>query len=172
VSFELLTAGEPCWVVMGKAHLERIAVNLIMNARDALPRGGSVQVTTALVGGAMGLVELGSGAAPARGYIRLRVSDDGVGMSAEVSQRALEPFFSTKGSAGTGLGLSTVHGIARQARGALRIESTPGAGTTVDVYLPRAEAPPAGAEPAQRDHAPEPGHGELILLVEDSEPLR
>jgi signal transduction histidine kinase len=172
VAFELATASEPCWVEMGKAHLKQIVVNLIMNARDAMPEGGQVRVTTALACAVHCQLELGAGPAPEGGYVQLRVVDDGVGMSAEVAQRALEPFFSTKGAAGTGLGLSTVHGIARQARGALRIQSAPGAGTTVDVYLPRAQAPHIVSEVIRTDGTPVRGQGELILLVEDSEPLR
>jgi signal transduction histidine kinase/ActR/RegA family two-component response regulator len=169
VSFERRSTEEPCWVEMAKAHFKQVVVNLTMNARDALPNGGSVQITAQVVhrsGGAA--VET----APGRGWVRLRVWDDGVGMSADVARQALEPFFSTKGASGTGLGLSTVHSIVRQAGGHLHIKSEPGLGTTVDIDLPRVDALDPLEAQSSVYASPARGGGELILLVEDSEALR
>jgi two-component system cell cycle sensor histidine kinase/response regulator CckA len=162
VRYDVSSAEIPCTVKLGKAHLKQVIVNLVMNAHDALPKGGHVRVETALLEDPGGQTQ----------WIQLRVSDDGVGMSDEVARRALEPFFTTKGSAGTGLGLSTVHAIVRQAGGRVSIQSRPGTGTTVDVLLPRVSAPVAPPAPSPDDAQATRGKGESILLVEDSEPLR
>jgi signal transduction histidine kinase len=168
VSCEITLAREPCCVELGKAHLKQVIVNLIVNAHDALTKGGHVRITTA----ALTEADEEARAAGVTGEsVRLRVSDDGVGMSRDVAQRALEPFFTTKGSAGTGLGLSTVHAIARQAGGHVSLTSESGVGTTVDVYFPRLSAPAGVAAPAEEGPVPV-GDGETILLVEDAEALR
>jgi signal transduction histidine kinase len=180
VQFSLEPCEGPCFVRLGRAHLKQIVVNLVVNARDALRGPGRVHVSTACVARA-GSAPLGAeadagGAADATAegssaWLRLRVSDDGVGMVDEVKSRAFEPFFSTKGALGTGLGLATVHGIVTQAGGRVEIDSAPGQGTRVDVYLPCvAPAPEVSAAAPQAEAAR--GRGELILLVEDSAPLR
>lgn len=169
VAFEVSTSAAPCWVKLGKTHLKQVLVNLIMNAHDALPNGGHVRISTACESDR---VPGTSGPRDVEGWVHLRVSDDGVGMSAEVARRAPEPFFSTKGASGTGLGLSTVHGIVWQAGGRVSIESRPGMGTSVDVYLPRVAEPPKPSAAKRQQAALARGRGEQILLVEDSEPLR
>ncbi len=155
-------------------QLEQIAVNLALNARDAMPRGGrlvfetrNVEVGARPAGGAVGL--------PAGRYALLVVEDSGVGMAPEVRERIFEPFFTTKEQGRTaGLGLSTVYALVTQNGGQVRVESQPGQGTSFFVYLPAAdetvetavvavEAMPAPAALA--------GH-ETILLVEDEPPLR
>ncbi|HEX8075321.1 MAG TPA: PAS domain S-box protein [Thermoleophilaceae bacterium] len=136
VTVEANLADGGCKVEADPAQLEQVVLNLVMNSRDAMPRGGTVRIETALT-------ELGerrgSGAAVPRAgnYVVLSVRDDGTGMEPEVAARAFEPFFTTKPKgAGTGLGLATVYGTVTQAGGGARIDSEPGRGTTVRVYLP------------------------------------
>jgi len=117
-------------------QIELVLVNLCLNGRDAMPGGGRLTLSTANVPSAERPAELAPG-----DYVSVAVADTGLGMSDEVRARAFDPFFTTKGiGKGTGLGLSMVHGIAVQSGGAVTIESYLGAGTTVRVYLPRAEA--------------------------------
>jgi PAS domain S-box-containing protein len=152
-------------------QLHQVILNLVVNARDAMPTGGRLELTTANV-------ELCPGRPPepdaARGgpFVLLAVSDTGCGMTPEVLARICEPFFTTKPvGQGTGLGLATVYGIVRQSDGHLAVASAPGRGTTFKVYLPRVgweEPRPADGEPA----AALPRGGETILLVEDEAPVR
>jgi len=120
-----------------------VIVNLAVNARDAMPGGGDLTLATALVTAPATAADDGDGAAP---WVRLRVRDTGVGMSADVLAHLFEPFFTTKERGrGTGLGLSSVYGAVRQSGGEVRVESAPGEGTTFDVLLPPAEGTAAGA---------------------------
>ena len=128
-----LDLAEPLDIVrVGRPQLEQVVVNLVLNARDALPRGGMITIRTENAqispGHAARYIDL----APGR-FVRLSIRDDGAGMPPEVSARAFEPFFTTKGSGGTGLGLSSVHGIVKQAGGHVAITSAVGHGTTIDV---------------------------------------
>ncbi len=110
-------------------------MNLAVNARDAMPRGGRLTMRTGTLRGAELPMELA--ASFPRGAVRLSVADTGAGMDAETRQRIFDPFFTTKEPGrGTGLGLSMVYGIVEQSRGRLEVESSPGAGTTFHVYLP------------------------------------
>src|SRR6185503_571612 len=134
------------------AQLELALMNLIINARDALPEGGTITVTCANArsGGddALGL--------PAGDYVVLAVADAGGGIPADILEQVTEPFFTTKEvGKGTGLGLSMVYGFASQSGGALHIDSKVGEGTKVEVWLPRAPAGPEGTEaaPAAADEA-------------------
>ena len=157
-------------------QIESALLNLLVNARDAMPDGGTVTIRTANVnvdgephGSATGL--------PDGDYVMLEVADTGVGMTAEVLARAQDAFFTTKGAGqGTGLGLSTIHDFSVRSGGALAIESTPGNGTTIRIYLPRhsGKAPPAirSVEDKPEDELPVTGSGELILVVEDEERVR
>ena len=118
-------------------QLENAILNLAINARDAMPDGGSLTISTGRE-----TVERGPDPAPGD-YVRVTVSDSGQGMAPDVAARAIEPFFSTKPiGSGTGLGLAQVYGIARQSGGTLRLESEEGRGTSVHILLP-ATAPPA-----------------------------
>ncbi len=144
-------------------------LNLAINARDAMPHGGSISIETANTHLAAGEQdsEVTQG-----DYVVLSVTDSGTGMSPEVLERAAEPFFSTKGpGAGSGLGLSMIFGFARQSGGHLRIDSELGHGTTVRLYLPRAPAAEPRA-PAEATDAGLPQGSESILLVDDNAEMR
>ncbi|SFR83681.1 hybrid sensor histidine kinase/response regulator [Sphingomonas jatrophae] len=149
-------------------QLEMALLNLAVNARDAMPDGGTLRIAATDEA-----IDAGHPAdLPAGRYIRLSVADTGIGMSEGTLARAVEPFFSTKGiGKGTGLGLSMVHGLASQLGGALTIRSQPALGTCVDLWLPRSSAAPeqAGARPA----ATQAGGGRgTVLLVDDEDLVR
>ncbi|GAA3383535.1 response regulator [Cryptosporangium minutisporangium] len=146
-------------VCMDRTRLEQILVNLVVNARGAMPDGGQLTITTAIV--------VDETQCP----VRLSVADTGCGMTPEVIQRAFEPFFTTKGPGkGTGLGLSTVYGAVTEAGGEITIDSTPGVGTTVRVLLPRAE-PSRDEQETPPHRPPDRGRDETVLVVEDAEDL-
>lgn len=157
-------------VRIDSSRLEQIVMNLVVNARDAMPEGGRMMVETAEV-------DLDEHYASTQGisaghYVSLSVSDTGSGMDPEVATRAFEPFFSTKPKGeGSGLGLATVFGMVIHANGHASIYSEPGIGTTVRVYLPVVEGP-AGASGRLRKVQIGPVRGETILLVEDEEIVR
>ena len=149
--------------------LEQVLLNLVSNARDAMPEGGTLRI-------AVGRKTLDEAQARAAGlgaagaYAALTVTDSGKGMDAATLSRAFEPFYSTKPlGVGTGLGLAMVYGVCRQHKGHVTVESTPGVGTTFTVLLPLMSGTPA--EPAPEEAAAAPGRGERILLVEDEEGL-
>jgi PAS domain S-box-containing protein len=152
-------------------QLDAALVNLALNARDAMPRGGriAIQVRERRV-----FADEASADLPAGHYVRLSVSDTGRGMTPETLARAMEPFFTTKGSGhGTGLGLSMVYGFAKQSGGHLRLESRLGYGTQVELFLPvRAghDGMVAATVPATR--AARGGSGEIVLVVEDEPEVR
>jgi two-component system cell cycle sensor histidine kinase/response regulator CckA len=152
-------------------QIEQILVNLALNARDAMPAGGTLVIDTSELDVEAFDDATGSELEPGR-YVRLRVCDSGTGMAHDVVERAFEPFFTTKRSGeGTGLGLATVYGIVTQAGGAVSIASELGVGTTVTVLLPAADVMAAETRPV----APAPvtaGHGETLLVAEDEAPLR
>jgi signal transduction histidine kinase len=143
-------------------QIEQVLLNLVVNARDAMPRGGSLSIATCKEPG-------GPGAEP---RVRLEVTDTGVGMDAEIQARAFDPFFTTKDRfKGTGLGLSTVYGIVQQSGGSIVLQSRPGQGTTVEIVLPAVDGrPEALRAPAA---APVPvGGSEAVLLAEDEPTVR
>jgi nitrogen-specific signal transduction histidine kinase len=154
------------WPIMADdGQLEQVLVNLAVNARDAMPQGGTLTLDTENVDVDAAYAQARPGLAPGR-YVRLRVSDTGVGMTPEVAAKAFEPFFTTKPKGqGTGLGLATIHGIVTQAGGHVQIYSEPGLGTTFTVLLPTTEAAAPDAPATDDDRAP--GGGETILVVED-----
>jgi two-component system cell cycle sensor histidine kinase/response regulator CckA len=164
---------------LGRIHadpsqLEQVVVNLAVNARDAMPHGGRLLIET-------GNAELdedfvsrhvGSRIGP---YVALTVADTGEGMDAETAVRVFEPFFTTKeAGSGTGLGLSTVYGIVKQSNGYVAVDSEPGRGTVVTIYLPRVPAvAEQKADPAPRAAEPFARRGsETVLVVEDEEIVR
>ncbi|MEX2469190.1 MAG: ATP-binding protein, partial [Pseudohongiellaceae bacterium] len=144
-------------------QLETALLNLVINARDAMPNGGAITVT----GREERLLEGNDSRLPAGRYICLSVSDRGEGMDAETLNRATEPFFTTKGiGKGTGLGLPMVHGLVEQSGGRLALASQPGKGTKVELWLPVSEAK-SGTGEAADPAAPEPQSGLTILAVDD-----
>jgi PAS domain S-box-containing protein len=164
-------AAEAGAILCDPNQLENALLNLAINARDAMPGGGTLTIATA---------NLAVGAAPAAAldlapgdYVTVSVTDTGTGMSPDVAARAFDPFFTTKPMGeGTGLGLSMIYGFATQSGGQVRIESREGQGTTVRLYLPH-----AGAEPEEDFVLPlppgaEPGRGETVLVVDDEPVIR
>jgi signal transduction histidine kinase/CheY-like chemotaxis protein len=157
-------------ILADPGQIEQVLVNLAINARDAMPRGGTLTIDTANVAVDADSVAGGSPVRPGQ-YARLRVSDTGTGMSADVVAHAFEPFFTTRrDGAGTGLGLATVYGIVTAAEGTIGIQSEPGAGTTFTIMLPVTEQATASIEQdASYERTPK---GETVLVVEDEEALR
>lgn len=156
VELESKSDGAPAYVNIDVSQIENLLVNLALNARDAMPRGGRLTIRTEVIGDGE------------KGFVRLTVRDTGCGMTDEVKARAFEPFFTTK-EQGTGLGLSTAYGIVRQHGGTITLESQPGRGTTVTVELPRSkQIPGPKSEPVEED----PHGTETILLAEDDPGVR
>lgn len=154
-----------------RGQVEQVIMNLAVNARDAMPAGGTVRLETAN----KQLDELycweHPGAKPGR-YIMLSVSDSGIGMDKETITHIFEPFFTTKElGKGTGLGLATVYGIVKQSDGYIAVTSSPGEGTSFQIYLPRVDEPVAST-PAMVSLEPHRRGSETVLLAEDSEALR
>jgi PAS domain S-box-containing protein len=169
-----LVAAEGLWLTLCDPHqLESALLNLAINARDAMPDGGRLVIET----GNTHLDRAGSrqqGGVREGGYVCVSVSDTGTGMSPEVAARAFDPFFTTKPlGQGTGLGLSMIYGFVKQSEGHVRIDSAPGRGTVVRLYLPRyqgAAVPEAVASlPAERHRAAD---GDTVLVVEDEPVVR
>jgi signal transduction histidine kinase len=152
-----------------RGQIEQVVINLAVNARDAMPRGGKLGLRTANVEVDASRARRSIGLRPGS-YVALSVSDRGAGMSREVLSRIFEPFFTTKElGRGTGLGLSTVYGIVKQSDGFIDVSSAPGEGSTFDVLLPRVSEPLAPT--AKSLSAPMRGEG-TILLVEDDDAVR
>jgi PAS domain S-box-containing protein len=151
-----------------RAQFEAAVMNLVINSRDAMPHGGRITVRTSNVSAAdlPGDVDLRSG-----DYVALAVEDSGEGMTREIAAHAFDPFFTTKEvGKGTGLGLSMVHGFAVQSGGGLRLESAPGVGTCVTLYLPRERS---AAEEDRKESPADPRSGAgAVLVVEDDERVR
>jgi len=169
-----ITSRPGLWPVQAdRGQLEQVLVNLAINARDAMPRGGKLSIDTGNLEADGTYAQARPGLRPGR-YARLRVSDTGTGMDQATIDRVFEPFFTTKPKGhGTGLGLSTVYGIVTQAGGTVQVYSEPGLGTTFTVLIPATRQDAALAArvpgPAAEDQR---GNGETILLVEDEESLR
>ena len=163
---------EDLWRTRVDPHqLENTLLNLAVNARDAMPKGGTLTIASANVRLTAAAAAALGGLAPGD-YVRLSVSDSGTGMAPEVIERAFEPFFTTKDiGKGTGLGLSMVYGFVKQSVGHVTIYSEPGHGTTVHVYLPR--SPDGAAEAIAKGDVVEIERGSArILVVEDDPDVR
>lgn len=157
-------------VLLDPGHFEAAMLNLVGNARDAITNGGTIRIAT----GNVRLARHEAADLAPGDYLRVAVTDTGSGMAPQTAAKAFEPFFTTKEiGKGTGLGLSQVYGFAKQAGGEVRIHTALGAGTTVEIWLPRARPPDAtppveAAAPA----AEAPAHGKTILVVEDEPHVR
>ena len=153
-------------------QMVQVLMNLAVNARDAMPSGGALRISTSQVKHLEDVALAPSFEALSCPCVLLRVSDTGVGMDEATKGRIFEPFFTTKGpGVGTGLGLATVFGIVKQSGGAIRVLSEPGAGTTFEVYLPRSEETGRDS-PSSPGHTRGTGGSETILLVEDNDQVR
>jgi PAS domain S-box-containing protein len=173
IELQVSLAGELGHVRIDKGQIGQVLINLCLNGRDAMPRGGRLVVETSAVewrdGDPGRPPELGPGP-----HVVLSVSDEGSGMDTETLHHLFEPFFTTKARGkGTGLGLSSSHGIVRQSGGHIGVESRVGKGTTFRVYLPRVASPPAAADPQAFDaSAATPEGAETILIAEDDGSVR
>jgi PAS domain S-box-containing protein len=167
------TEGDIVPVVADRGQLEQVVVNLAINARDAMPDGGTLRITaeTVHLDAADRTRHLGLAPGP---HACITVADTGSGMAPEVLDNIFEPFFTTKEMGdGTGLGLASVHGTVTGAGGRVAVESTPGQGSTFRVLLPAAPAEaPAPSAPPEGPAPPIAGGTETVLLCEDEEPLR
>ena len=150
------------------ARLEQVVLNLALNGRDAMPSGGTLALVVETV--ELARHEADQRRLQPRSHVRLRVTDTGVGMDDVTRERALEPFYTTKGAGSTGLGLASVYGIVTTAGGALDVHSTPGVGTSVTVLLPDALAPDSSAPAQQAPGDASPGGG--IVLLESQPAVR
>ena len=147
------------------AQLEQVIVNLVVNARDAMPGGGAITIATGRAVLPAGATEPGAGTLPPGSYVRLMVRDTGTGIAPEILPHVFEPFFTTKGPAqGTGLGLATVYGIVEQHHGRTQVRSVPGEGAVFEILLPEVCGP---APPHRGAGGDGRGGNETILLVED-----
>lgn len=157
------------WDVLGDAtQLHQVLLNLVVNARDALPEGGHIDVRARNV--VLGAPSGATAGLVAGRYVALVVQDDGVGMDPDLVSRIFEPFVTTKDrDDGSGLGLSTVIGIVRSHGGAIGVTSAPGEGTTFEVHLPAPEVAQDAPAPPEEPAVALPGAGELILVVDDEE---
>jgi len=171
IHFQLCLPNEPVYVRADPAQLEQVILNLVLNARDAMPRGGALTLEIRRTRQESRVTLLGMDLQPGE-YACLAVRDTGFGMSPETKVRIFEPFFTTKGiGKGTGLGLSTVYGIVQQSGGGIEVESVEGQGSEFQIYLPRIQ--PTGDERAAEIPSGAILRGsERILLVEDSEGVR
>ena len=171
ISTTVLSAPGPAWISADTTQIEMIIANLVSNARDAMPKGGKLTLAVRT----FNLQQNEAAphpALPAGGYVELRVSDSGAGMTPQVQARLFEPFFSTRElGKGAGLGLATVYGVVTQSGGAISVESKPGEGTTFHIFLPRlSEDEAARNQKLETEIESLPGT-ETILVAEDQPPL-
>ncbi len=174
IELEIAAAPEPWPALADPAQFEGALVNLIMNARDAMPRGGRLTIRTGNATVAPGDALAEASLLPGH-YVWVSVTDTGTGIAPENLDRVFEPFFTTKDSGqGTGLGLSIIYGFAKQSGGHIEVESEPETGSTFRIYLPRAAsaALPMAEHGDSAGSLPRGRNGETILLVEDNEQVR
>jgi two-component system, cell cycle sensor histidine kinase and response regulator CckA len=172
VSLYIALCAEPASIVADPAQIEQILLNLSFNAKDAMPDGGELRIATSIETVSMprnvGLETLSSGS-----YARLEVIDSGTGIEPAILDKIFEPFFTTKPrDQGTGLGLSTVYGIARQLGGAVGVSSQPGRGATFRVWIPYAASPERASTKSARKSIWPAGQAATILFVDDDDEVR
>jgi len=171
IELELAPSDEIDRVMADQGQIEQVIMNLSINARDAMPRGGKLILETANVALDETYAKSHASVHPGK-YVMLAVSDTGCGMDKETLTKIFEPFFTTKEMGkGTGLGLATVYGIVKQSGGNIWAYSEPGRGTTFKIYLPQTQAEQEPKTDAVEKEAPK-GGGEHILVVEDEDSLR
>jgi signal transduction histidine kinase/DNA-binding response OmpR family regulator len=171
VELDTKLTGEPWRTFIDPGSFEQLVINLAVNARDAMPKGGCLTIETLNVSIDEPQALSRGHVIPAGDYVVLAVTDEGTGMEPAIVEKIFEPFFTTKGAGkGTGLGLSTCYGIARQAGGHIWVYSEPGRGSTFKVYLPRVDGP-VSETTASAPSRVVGGH-ETILLVEDDPQVR
>jgi PAS domain S-box-containing protein len=170
IELKILPAEDLGRVKADPGQIEQVVINLVVNARDAMPRGGKLTLETANVELDDEHARNHTGTAPGH-YVMISVTDSGMGMTPEVRERVFEPFFTTKEPGkGTGLGLATVYGIVKQSGGSIGLYSEVGAGTTFRIYLPRVKEPLTKAPMEMTGEIPR--GKEIILLVEDDQRVR
>jgi CheY-like chemotaxis protein len=175
IQLECRLAPARLWINADESGLDQVIMNLAVNARDAMPDGGKLSLSTDLA--TIAMTETGAHPSGREGeFVVLTVTDTGCGMEQRTLDRIFEPFFTTKPiGRGTGLGLSTVYGIVRQHEGWIEVQSRPGQGTTFRVFLPAGQQPPEPepppAAPISQHHQPT-DPGQTILLVEDEPTVR
>jgi len=171
IELDTTLSDEPCVTKVDMGQMEQILVNLAVNARDAMPEGGRILITTDVVQTGSDLASMSSFLEP-ESYVRLMFTDTGLGMTDDVQKQIFEPFFTTKSRGrGTGLGLATTYGAVQQAGGHISVWSQPGHGTTFTIYLPHAEEDPRETVEPRRSHRTT-ARGLRVLLVEDDDSLR
>ncbi len=167
IEIKLFLSSDPLYVMADVGQIEQVVMNLAVNAGDAMPDGGKMTIDTTRVDLDEVYAKAHQGVTPGP-YILMAVSDNGCGMDEEVRNQIFEPFFSTKGNLGTGLGLATVYGIVKQHGGNIWVYSEPGKGTTFNVYIPVSEKMDIEKK-ADKETLPDLTGTETILLAEDNE---
>jgi len=163
---------DPVSLRADEGGLEQILMNLVLNARDAMPDGGAVEITSCMVTLTESDAQRNPEARPGR-FACMRVKDYGHGMTPQIISRIFDPFFTTKDvGKGTGLGLSTIHGIVKQHEGWVEVTSEVGKGSTFEVFIPATDNAALTGKPAEKAAAPAEGKGEVILVVEDEVAVR
>ncbi|MBI5723683.1 MAG: PAS domain S-box protein [Planctomycetes bacterium] len=171
VSLEIRTASTPAYVRADRGLFEQALMNLVVNARDAMPEGGSLLIETSGVTLDEAYCAANLGVRPGK-YVLTGITDTGVGMDKDTLRKIFEPFFTTKPlGKGTGLGLAMVYGFVKQSDGHIAVSSEPGRGTTVKIFLPLA-APEDAPDVAAGDDRQSGKYGETILFVEDEDAVR
>ena len=173
IDLRMMLSQDPVPLRADQGQMEQIIMNLLINARDAMPIGGTITVRTMLVDAARHPVPLIGGMASSGTFAVLTVTDNGCGIPQDIQAQIFEPFFTTKGQEGTGLGLSVIYGIIQDHQGGIQLVSAPGKGTSFHIFLPAsprsALAPPTQTVSAKGTAAKFRGHGQRVLLVEDEE---
>lgn len=171
IEFAVILQPNLDWVKADQGQIEQIILNLVVNARDAMPNGGKLRIETKNVTLSKQFSHIGPDVLPGR-FALVEVSDNGIGMDQETQAHIFEPFFSTKPAArGTGLGLATVYGIVKQSNGHIEVQSTLGQGSSFKIYFPAVKQVDANHE-SDKDTSKPVFSGETVLVVEDASSLR